>query len=248
MTLWTKLRLDHLLVERGSYNSRARARDAILRGAVWVDGAKAVKPGQSVAADACIALDDEALGFVSRAALKLKHALNCLEIDLTGKVAVDIGASTGGFVQVMLQAGAAHVYAVDVGKGQIAPALARDPRVTSLEGRNARDLTRDHIPRLFQIVTSDVSFISLKLALPPALVLADPGAQLIGLIKPQFEAGRTALGKGGIVRDASVHRTVCDDISQWLERDQEWRVTGLIPSPIDGGDGNREFIIAAQKP
>ena len=241
-------RLDNLLVERGIYDTRARAADAIRRQAVWLDGKPATKPGQGVAADAEIDIRDAAHGYVSRAALKLKHALDHFNLDVTGRSALDIGASTGGFVQVLLEYGAAHVDAVDVGHGQLAGAIAADPRVRSLEGLNARDLTASHLSGPIDLITTDVSFISLKLALPPALALAAPGATLIALIKPQFEVGRAGVSKGGVVRDAAQHGAVCTDIENWLASDQGWTVLGLTPSPLTGADGNHEFIIAATKP
>lgn len=241
MTL--KTRLDELLVSRGFYSSRARARDAILRGTVTVDGRPASKPAQVVAADASIALADAAQGYVSRAALKLKHALAQFGITALGKHALDIGASTGGFTQVLLEEGAAHVTAIDVGHGQM---KLEDPRLTSIEGLNARDLCSSHLAHPIDLIVCDVSFISLRLALPAALDLAEEGAHLVALIKPQFEVGREALGKGGIVTDEQEHRRVCDEISDVL-KDQGWRVLGLTPSPVTGGDGNQEFLIAARK-
>jgi 23S rRNA (cytidine1920-2'-O)/16S rRNA (cytidine1409-2'-O)-methyltransferase len=241
-------RLDQLLVERGLYRTRSRARDAVLRGRVTVDGRVAAKPSQSVPADAAIGIADEARHYVSRAALKLAHGLDNFGISPEGLAALDIGASTGGFTQVLLERGARHITAVDVGRGQIAPAVAGDSRVTVLEGLNARDLTLKDLPEPPQIITADVSFISLKLALPPALALAAPGASLVALVKPQFEAGREHLSKDGVVRDAAVQDAVCRDIASWLETDVGWRVIGTAPSPVAGGSGNREFLLAARKP
>jgi 23S rRNA (cytidine1920-2'-O)/16S rRNA (cytidine1409-2'-O)-methyltransferase len=243
----TKVRLDEALVARGLYPTRSRARDAVKRGVVRVRGEVAEKPGRMVEVGDAIEVEDAARGRVSRAGLKLAAALDRFAIDVTGRRALDIGASTGGFTEVLLERGVLHVTALDVGHGQLAPALRFDPRVTVLEGLNARDLTADRLPHRPDLVVCDVSFISLKLALPPALSLAAPGAVLVALIKPQFEAGREAVGKGGIVRDPAVHERVCRDIAAFLER-EGWRVLGLVPSPIEGSDGNREFLIAAAKP
>jgi 23S rRNA (cytidine1920-2'-O)/16S rRNA (cytidine1409-2'-O)-methyltransferase len=201
-----------------------------------------------VPADAAIGIADEARHYVSRAALKLAHGLDNFGISPEGLAALDIGASTGGFTQVLLERGARHITAVDVGHGQMAPAVAGDSRVTVLEGLNARDLTLKDLPEPPQIITADVSFISLKLALPPALALAAPGASLVALVKPQFEAGREHLSKDGVVRDAAVQDAVCRDIASWLETDVGWRVIGTAPSPVAGGSGNREFLLAARKP
>ena len=241
-------RLDQLLVERGLYQTRSRARDAILRGRVKVEGQIAAKPAQSVPADASIEIADEAQHYVSRAALKLVHGFDHFGVSPQGLPALDIGASTGGFTQVLLERGARHVMAIDVGHGQMAPAVARDARVTVLEGLNARDLTLGDLPEPPGIVTADVSFISLKLALAPALALAAPGALLVALVKPQFEAGREHLSKDGVVRDAKVQEAVCRDIASWLETAMGWRVIGTTPSPVAGGSGNREFLVAARKP
>ncbi len=241
-------RLDQLLVDRGLTASRARARDAILRGAVVVNGVAATKPGAMVDPAAVLTAADPAAAYVSRAALKLVHALDRFGIDPAGLYGLDIGASAGGFTQVLLERGAAHVTAVDVGHGQLAPALAEDARVTAIEGLNARDLAAHHSPAPPQLIVCDVSFISLTLALPPALALAAPGARLVALIKPQFEAGRAAVGKTGVIRDLGVHQAVCARISSWIEDDQGWRVLGVAQSPLIGGDGNREFLLAARKP
>ena len=240
-------RLDEELVRRGLYPSRARARDAILRGAVHLNGALAHKPAQLAGEADPIALADVAKSYVSRAALKLIHALDHFSLSPKGAEALDVGASTGGFTQVLLERGAARVSALDVGHGQLAEALRADPRVVVLEGFNARALQLADLPAAPSFIVCDVSFISLKIALAPALSLAVPGARLAALIKPQFEAGREALAKGGIVKDAAIHEAVCADIRAFLES-HCWRVIGLAPSPVEGGDGNREFLIAAEKP
>lgn len=243
-----KVRLDQLLVELDHYPSRARARDAILRSTVTVDGQIASKPGQTANPSAHIEIADDAQDYVSRAALKLIHALNHFELDVTGLHALDVGASTGGFTQVLLERGAASIHAIDVGHGQLADELRDDGRVIAIEGLNARDLTEDHLEGPINLIVCDVSFISLKLALPATLALAESGTHLIALIKPQFEIGRDKLGKGGVVRDRFLATAICDVISNWLEVDQHWQVLGITPSPITGGDGNHEFLIAARKP
>ncbi|MCT7373580.1 TlyA family RNA methyltransferase [Chelativorans salis] len=243
-----RLRLDHLLVERGLFESRARARDAILRGTVRLAGAVAAKPGQVVAPDAEIAVDDPAQRYVSRAALKLIHGLDAFGLDPQGAHALDIGASTGGFTQVLLERGAAHVTAVDVGSGQMDERLKADPCVTCLEGMNARHLTLEAIGgRRPDFLVSDVSFISLKLALPPALEMAGPGARGLFLVKPQFEAGREAIGKGGLLRAPARAEEIAEAMRDWLGTNHGWRAIGLAPSSIEGGDGNREFLLAGRK-
>ncbi len=244
----TRQRLDDLLVQRGLFASRSRARDAIERGTVTVDGASARKPGQLVAPACVIAVDDPAQGYVSRAALKLVAGLDRFGLDPSGLAALDLGASTGGFTQVLLERGVAHVHAIDVGHGQMHPAIAGDPRVTLIEGLNARDLSLadlgGHAP---DFIVCDVSFISLKLALPPALSLARPGARALLLLKPQFEAGREAIGKGGLLREPADAVRVAGSLRSWLDGVPGWRALGLEPSPIEGGDGNREFLLAGIK-
>jgi 23S rRNA (cytidine1920-2'-O)/16S rRNA (cytidine1409-2'-O)-methyltransferase len=240
-------RLDRYLVSRGFFSTRARARDAILRGAVEVDGIGVSKPSRQVGAGTAIVIRDEARPYVSRAALKLRHALDHFGIDMGGRVCLDIGASAGGFTQVLLERGARRVIALDVGHGQLAPVLRDDRRVLLLEGLNARELRAADLPERPDLVVCDVSFISLKLVLPPALALALPGASLIALIKPQFEAGREAVAGSGIIRDAAIHRKICDEITHWLAAVPEWRVIGLVASPVTGADGNAEFLIAAEK-
>ena len=241
-----RLRLDQYLVEHGHYKTRARARDAVLRGTVRIDGQVITKPGHHISAACDIKVDDEAQSYVSRAALKLRHGLAHFEIDVAGRHAVDIGASTGGFTQVLLENGAASVLAIDVGHDQLDDELASDRRVTVIEGLNARGLKALHLSDPIEIIVCDVSFISLKLALPAALDLAEPGAVLIALIKPQFEIGRDQLGKGGVVRDRLLASAVCDVISGWLRSEMGWHVLGVTPSPIEGSDGNHEFLIAAE--
>lgn len=243
-----RMRLDELLVGRGLFASRSRARDAIGRGTVIVDGKPVAKPGQYVTATAAVEVDDPAQHYVSRAALKLVAGLDHFAFDPAGRHALDIGASTGGFTQVLLERGAAHVTAIDVGHGQMDASLKADPRVTCIEGLNARELTADHLgPQMPDFLVSDVSFISLTLALPPALSLAAAGAHGIFLVKPQFEAGREAIGKGGLLRDPSDGPRIAEVRRGWLDAVPGWRAVGLIPSPIEGGDGNREFLLAGIK-
>jgi 23S rRNA (cytidine1920-2'-O)/16S rRNA (cytidine1409-2'-O)-methyltransferase len=244
----TRIRLDELLVARGEFPSRSRARDAIQRGAVRVEGAIVGKPGHAVLEGARLEIDDPARRYVSRAALKLVAGLGHFGFDAEGTLALDIGASTGGFTQVLLERGARRVIAVDVGHGQLDPALAVDPRVTSIEGLNARDLAAGHLGGVQpDLIACDVSFISLKLALPPALGLAADGAKGIFLVKPQFEAGREAIGKGGLLRDAALGPRIAEELRDWLNAIPGWRAVGLCPSPIEGGDGNREFLLAGSK-
>ena len=242
------LRLDQLLVELGLFATRSRARDAIQRGTVKVDGKPVTKPGQTVLRNANIAVDDPASAYVSRAALKLISALDHFGLDVKGRKALDIGASTGGFTQVLLERGANHVLAIDVGHDQLHATLRADPRVTNKEGLNARALEFSDLDgREIDFVVSDVSFISLKLALPPALAFAQKGAICALLVKPQFEAGREAIGKGGILRDPKDGGRIAEELRLWLETQAGWRALGLCPSPIEGGDGNREYLLAGKK-
>lgn len=243
-----RVRLDHLLVARGLFRTRSRARDAILRGAVRSGEDILLKPGLPVAPDVKITLNDPARYYVSRAALKLIAALDGFGICVTGRCCADIGASTGGFTEVLLERGAAHVTAVDVGHGQMEPRLRGDARVALYEGLNARDLTQAHFQAgLPDLVVSDVSFISLKLALPAALQLALPGAAALLLVKPQFEAGRVAVGKGGLLKEPALAENIADELFHWLDSQPGWHARGLMPSPIEGGNGNREFLLYGEK-
>jgi len=242
------MRLDHLLVVRGLFASRSRARDAIVRGTVSVDGKIIHKSGHDVGVDAPIQLDDPARGYVSRAALKLKFALDHFSLTIEGKNCLDIGASTGGFSQVLLERGAAHIIAVDVGHDQLHPSLRGLKNITLYEGLNARALERHHLGSYaIDIVVSDVSFISLKLSLPPALGLAEVGAQAILLIKPQFEAGRAALGRDGLLKDPLMGEKIARNLYDWLGEQPGWRALGLAPSPISGGKGATEFLLYGTK-
>jgi 23S rRNA (cytidine1920-2'-O)/16S rRNA (cytidine1409-2'-O)-methyltransferase len=239
-------RLDEALVVRGLSQSRSRARDAILRGTVLVNGVPARKPSQGVFTVDVLSVHDEAQNYVSRAAVKLLLALDHFRIGVEGRHALDIGASTGGFTQVLLERGALHVTAIEVGHSQMIPELASDRRVVLLEGLNARDLTREHVSEDASLIVCDVSFIPLKLALSAALSLVIAGAELVALIKPQFEVGREFVGRGGMVTDTAQHVRVCEEVSAFLEA-QGWGVLGVIASPVDGGDGNAEFLVAARK-
>ncbi|MBZ9852953.1 TlyA family RNA methyltransferase [Mesorhizobium sp. CA13] len=244
----TRQRLDDLLVQRGLFASRSRARDAVERGTVTIDGAIARKPGQNVSPQCLVVVDDPAQGYVSRAALKLIAGLDHFGLDPAGREALDIGASTGGFTQVLLERGATHVTAIDVGHGQMHPDIGNDARVTVIEGLNARDLSAADLGgRNPHFVVSDVSFISLKLALPPALAIAKPGAAAVFLVKPQFEAGREAIGKGGLLKDPFDAARVAGLLHDWLDAVPGWRALGLHLSPIEGGDGNREFLLGGVK-
>ncbi len=240
-------RLDVTLVERGLAPTRARARDAILRGTVTVDGRQATRPSAGVAPAAAIALNDPGQHYVSRGSLKLIAALDAFGFSPAGLVGLDIGASTGGFTQVLLERGAIRVHAIDVGHGQLAPQLAADPRVVSREGINARDLKTADIGEPVGAIVADVSFISLRLVLPASLAQASPAAWGAFLVKPQFEVGRDGVGRGGIVRDAALAERAAHDIAAWLDRDLGWRTVGLIPAPIAGGDGNREFLLGVRR-
>lgn len=238
-------RLDVVLVERGLVETRAGARALIMAGEVYVDGVRVDKAGALVGEGAGITVK-EPLRYVSRGALKLEAALGAFGIDVSGLTAVDIGSSTGGFTDCLLQAGASKVYAVDVGYGQLDWKLRNDPRVVVKERVNARYLKPGDIGESPDIAVIDVSFISLKMIIPPAVKVLKPGGILIALIKPQFEVGKGKVGKGGIVRDEAKHREVVDKITEFVKA-EGLRVTGVIPSPILGAEGNKEFLIAAEK-
>jgi 23S rRNA (cytidine1920-2'-O)/16S rRNA (cytidine1409-2'-O)-methyltransferase len=242
-----KRRLDALLVERGLAESRARAQALVLAGLVWSGEKRLDKPGVGLAADTPLELRGREHPWVSRGGIKLAHALDHFAIATDNAVALDIGASTGGFTDVLLARGARRVYAVDVGHGQLAWKLRQDPRVVVLERRNARHLTRDEIPEPPDLIVCDASFISLTTVLPAALALAAPEARLVALIKPQFEVGKGRVGKGGVVRDPALHREVCEHIAGWLSAQPGWEVLGLTESPIRGPEGNVEFLIQARR-
>ncbi len=243
----SKVRLDQLLVDRGLAESRTRAQSMVLAGEVFSGERRLDKPGVGVDPELALEIRSRTGGWVSRGALKLVAALERFAIDPAGLVCLDVGASTGGFTEVLLKRGAPKVYAVDVGYGQLHARLRGDPRVVVLERTNARYLDAAAVPEPPALIVCDASFISLKTVLPPALRLAAPTARLVALIKPQFEVGRDAVGKGGVVRDASQHAAVCARIEAWLAGKQGWTILGLEPSPITGPKGNREFLIAAYK-
>ncbi|GHB21312.1 hemolysin [Pseudovibrio japonicus] len=241
------MRLDQYLVEHGFFETRARARDAILRNTVMVDGAPAKKPSQKIAATMQVSIDDPASAYVSRAALKLIKGLEFFELDPTDKICLDIGASTGGFTQVLLENGAKVVHAIDVGHDQLADKISTHPRVQRKDGLNARALTLEHLEGQHpEFLVSDVSFISLKLALPPALELAVAGALGIFLVKPQFEAGRERIGRGGLVAP-EIAELISVELQDWMNAQPGWSVLGVTTSPIKGGDGNGEYLMACQK-
>jgi 23S rRNA (cytidine1920-2'-O)/16S rRNA (cytidine1409-2'-O)-methyltransferase len=239
-------RADLLLAEKGHAASRSEAQAAIRAGLVKVNGEVLTKPSKSIADDAAIEYQ-KPHPFVSRGGIKLAAALDHFQFSPEGLACLDIGASTGGFTDVLLAGGAVRVYALDVGHGQLHSRLRRDPRVIVRDGVNARDLSITHVPDAIQAIVVDVSFIGLKLVLPPALELAAPGAWLVALVKPQFEVGRLWVGKGGIVRDAEMQAEALLDIEKFISSQPRWAVIGHIESPIQGGDGNREYLIAAQK-
>ncbi len=238
------MRLDQALVAAGLADSRARAQALITAGVVRVNGKPARKPSQKVS-DEALDVTENPNPYVSRAALKLAHALKVFSLSPKGAVALDVGASTGGFTEVLLEAGAAKVYALDVGHGQLHPKLAADARVVNLQGVNAKNIPAGVVPKVGFIVT-DVSFISLIKAMPAALALAAPAAVFVGLIKPQFEVGRAYIGKSGIVKDPEAQEKARADVRAFLEG-AGWRVTGEAESPIQGQHGNHEFLVSAQK-
>lgn len=239
-------RADQLLLARGLVESRARAQAEIEAGHVR-SGARIVqKPSERLAENAALSLEGTAIPYVSRGGLKLAHVLDLFLLEVTGRVALDIGASTGGFTEVLLSRGAARVYAVDVGRGQLHPRLKADARVISLESQEARTLSRAQVPEPASIITVDVSFISVMKVLPGVLAMAAPDALLVVLIKPQFEVGRAKIGKGGIVRDKSARKDAVVRVRAWLE-EQRWLVLGVTESPIAGGDGNVEYLLAARR-
>jgi 23S rRNA (cytidine1920-2'-O)/16S rRNA (cytidine1409-2'-O)-methyltransferase len=241
-----KSRADQLLVERGLAESRGRAQALILAGLVFSGERKIDKAGQALAPDAPLEVRGKDHPWVSRGGVKLAHALDHFGWDVAGAVALDVGASTGGFTDVLLQRGAAKVYAVDVGTNQLAWKLRQDPRVIVHEKTNARYLTRDVVPEPVGLIVCDASFIALAKVLERALDFARPGGRLIALVKPQFEAERGEIGKGGVVRDPEIHARVCAAARLWVEA-QGWNVAGLVESPITGPEGNKEFLLAAQR-
>lgn len=242
-----KLRADQLLVDRGLVESRTRAQALILAGLVYTGDKKVEKAGQALSEDAPLDVKGRDHPWVSRGGIKLDHGLTHFGWDVTGAVAMDVGSSTGGFTDVLLTRGAARVYAVDSGTNQLAWKLRQDPRVIVHEQTSARILTEIHIPEPVDLIVCDASFISLAKVLERPMSFAKPGARLLALIKPQFEAGREEVGKGGVVRDPDVHLRICSEVKSWLTR-EGWNVEGVTESPIKGPEGNIEFLIAAQMP
>ena len=241
-----KQRVDQLLTERGLAESRSRAAALVMAGVVFSGETKIAKPGQQIAADSPLDVRGRDHPWVSRGGIKLAHAIAHFGLDPAGAVAMDIGSSTGGFTDVLLTHGAAHVFAVDSGTNQLAWRLREDPRVSVLEQTSARVLTPQLIHRPCNWVVCDASFIALAKVLERPLELAAPDCQLVALIKPQFEVGREDVGKGGVVRDPALHQRVCDDVRGWLEG-LGWEVAGIVESPITGPQGNVEFLIAARR-
>ena len=241
-----KIRLDQLIVDRNLADSKTRAQALVMAGHVFIGDVKAQKPGQQVAEDAPLQVKGSDHPWVSRGGIKLAHALDEFAIDVTDAVAMDVGSSTGGFTDVLLTTGAARVYAVDSGTNQLAWKLRQDERVIVHEQTSARILTESHIPEPIDIIVCDASFISLAKVLETPLTFTKTGAQIIALIKPQFEAGRGEVGKGGVVRDEAIHARVCAEVQMWLV-EKNWTVRGLTTSPITGPQGNIEFLIWAQK-
>ena len=241
-----KKRLDMALVERGLAETRAAAQRVVMAGLVFSNDRRLDKPGHSVADDMPLEVRGQPHPYVSRGGLKLEKALDYFGLSAQDRIALDVGASTGGFTDCLLQRGAAKVYAVDVGTNQLAWKLRRDPRVVSMERTNIRDITTVEVPEPVDFIVCDASFIGLRTALPAALALAKPGAHLVALIKPQFEVGKGRVGKGGIVRDPALHQEVCSAISDWLTAQAGWQVLGLTDSPIEGAEGNKEFLIAGR--
>jgi 23S rRNA (cytidine1920-2'-O)/16S rRNA (cytidine1409-2'-O)-methyltransferase len=243
----SKTRLDVALVERGLVDSRTKAQALILAGVVYSGERRLDKPGIPVSDDQPLEVRGQDHPWVSRGGVKLAYALDHFRIHPAGGIWLDIGASTGGFTDVLLSRGAAKVYAVDVGHAQLAWKLRQDPRVIVLERTNARHLSREDVPDAVDGIVCDASFIGLEVVLPGPLALAAPKAHVVALIKPQFEVGPNEVGKGGIVRDPELHRRVCARIAEWLGCQPDWSVLGVIESPIAGADGNREFLIAARR-
>lgn len=243
-----KLRVDSLLMARGLTHSRERACELIAEGAVLVNGVAVAKPSKLLARDCEVTLTSAGNPWVSRAGLKLAGGLEMFSmIDISGRHAVDIGASTGGFTEVLLAHNVAHVLAVDVGSGQLAAKVATDPRVTVMDKTNARYLNAGMLAIPIDLIVCDASFISLKKLLPAVMSLANSGAYILALIKPQFEVGRGMVGKGGVVRDSAMHDAVVADIEHWLINRMKWQHIGTVASPIRGNDGNKEFLLAAYK-
>ena len=241
------MRLDAWLVERGHFESRARAQAAIKAGLVRLNNAVIQKPSQKVASDDSIDVVGDVHPFVSRGGVKLQAALRAFDVDPAGLICLDLGASTGGFTDLLLREGALKIYAVDVGIGQLHSSIASDPRVINLEKTHVDRLDRSLVPDDIQLMVCDVSFISLKRALPNVLSLAAPVARLIALVKPQFEVGPSNIGKGGIVKPGTDLDAIPQEIGAWIDAQPKWNFDRFMDSPIAGGDGNREFLLAASR-
>ena len=239
-----KLRADQMLVDRGLAESRTRAQALIMAGLVFAGERKIDKSGQTLAEDVVLEVRGRDHPWVSRGGIKLAHGLDHFGWDVTGAVAIDVGSSTGGFTDVLLTRGAARVYAVDSGTNQLAWKLRQDERVVVHEQTSARILTAAHIPEAVDLIVCDASFIGLAKVLDVPLGFAKSAARLLALVKPQFEAGRGEVGKGGVVRDALVHQRVCDEVAAWVTS-RGWRVDGVVESPITGPEGNVEFLLGA---
>jgi 23S rRNA (cytidine1920-2'-O)/16S rRNA (cytidine1409-2'-O)-methyltransferase len=242
----SKVRADLLLVEQGLAESRTRAQALILAGNVFLGDRRVAKAGDLIAQDAALTIKGRDHPWVSRGGVKLAHGLDRFGFDVTGAIALDVGSSTGGFTDVLLTRGATKVYAIDVGTNQLAWKLRSDPRVVVHEQTNARTLSTELVPEAVDVIVCDASFIALSKVLEAALVLARPEAALVALVKPQFEAGRGEVGKGGVVRDPLVHQRVCDDAAAWIAS-RGWAVVGIETSPITGPEGNVEFLLGAIK-
>jgi len=240
-------RLDQALVSRGLVESRARAQALVMAGRVFSGERRLDKAGMTIAPDMPLEVRGQDHPWVSRGGLKLVHALDAFAIDPSGWTCLDVGASTGGFTDVLLSRGAARVFAVDVGRGQLAWRLREDERVIVREGVNARYLTQEVVPEPIDLLVCDASFIGLRTLLPAPMALVAEGGAMVVLIKPQFEAGPDRVGKGGVVRDSSIHDEVCATIAAWVDEQPGWRTCGILPSPITGPQGNREFLLHAQK-
>ncbi len=242
----TKRRLDQLLVELGLAETTNQAQSLIMAGLVFKGELRLDKAGTMLAPDTDVSIKGREHPWVSRGGLKLMHALDAFALDPDGMICLDVGASTGGFTDVLLTAGASKVYAVDVGHGQFAWKLRNDPRVVLLERTNARHLTATQLPELIDLIVCDASFIGLATVLPASLARAAPGAHLVALIKPQFEVSKGSVGKGGVVRDPMLHDEVCAKIRAWIDSLPGWQVINIVESPITGPRGNKEFLIAAR--
>ncbi len=242
-----KRRLDQLLVDRGLAKSRSRAQALVMAGLVYSETRRLDKAGTQIAENTPLEVKGQDHPWVSRGGLKLEHGLEHFQIDVADATCLDVGASTGGFTDVLLSRGAAKVYAVDVGHGQLAWKIRNDERVVVLERTNARHITADEVPDKIDFICCDASFIGLQTILPAPMSLAAGKARMIALIKPQFEVGKSQVGKKGVVRDSALHEEVCNRISAWLDGLADWQVEGITESPITGPEGNKEFLIAVRK-